>query len=166
MISRNIPPGHYRKEYSFMNWLDYDPELYKSIQVSPYSKPDEPKILGKDISFQAITAARENIRKAGLMSSISPEIGSFETTRAPWSSGFIIINPPYGERVKVAALGKLYKAIGDHLKNEFPGYKAWIFSSNFEALKQIGLRPTVKKILFNGPLECKFMGFEMYEGSK
>ncbi len=76
------------------------------------------------------------------------------------------MNPPYGERIKIAAAGKFYKAIGDHLKKEFPGYKAWIFSSNFEALKQIGLRPTIKKILFNGPLECKFMGFEMYEGSK
>ena len=166
MISRNIPPGYYRKKYSFMNWLDYDPELYKDIQVSPYSKQYKPKILGKDISFHAIATARENIRRADLMSSISLEVGSFETTGAPWISGFIIINPPYGERIKVAAIGKLYKTIGDHLKKEFPGYKAWIFSSNFEALKQIGLRPTVKRMLFNGPLECKFMGFEMYEGSK
>lgn len=162
MISGNIPPGRYRNKYSFMNWLDYDPELYREIQVRTDSKQYEPKILGRDISFQAIAAARENIKKTGLMSSISLEVGSFETAKRPWNSGLIMMNPPYGERIRIAATGQLYKMIGDHLKREFYGYKAWLFSSNFEALKQIGLRPTVKEKLFNGPLECKFLRYEMY----
>ena len=41
-----------------------------------------------------------------------------------------------------------------------------MISSNFEAIKNIGLHPTKKITLFNGPLECKFLEYKIYEGSK
>lgn len=167
MISRNIPPGYYRKEYSFMNWPDYEPELYKSIQENSISNyTNAPEIIGKDISYRAITAARKNVSKADLKSVISLEVGAFESSVAPWSSGLILMNPPYDERIKIAEVHKLYERIGDNLKRAYEGYTAWIFSSNFNGLKKIGLRPSEKLTLYNGPLRCKFLKFEIYKGSK
>jgi hypothetical protein len=52
------------------------------------------------------------------------------------------------------------------LKKNINGYTAWIISSHYGALKHIGLRTSEKYSLFNGPLECKYVMFEMYEGSK
>ena len=60
----------------------------------------------------------------------------------------------------------LYKGIGDALKKNFTGFEAWIISSNFEAAKFIGLRPSRKIKLFNGPIETRFLKYELYEGSK
>jgi putative N6-adenine-specific DNA methylase len=56
--------------------------------------------------------------------------------------------------------------MGDYLKKNFTGYTAWILSSNIEALKFTGLRPEQKIVLFNGPLECRFVKFSIYKGSK
>jgi len=60
----------------------------------------------------------------------------------------------------------LYKTIGDVLKRKYNGYTAWIISSDPEALKFVGLKPSKKIILFNGPLECRFVKYEIYEGSR
>jgi putative N6-adenine-specific DNA methylase len=56
--------------------------------------------------------------------------------------------------------------IGSTLKHTYGGSEAWIFTSNQEALNKIGLRPSRKIKLFNGPLECRLVRYEMYDGSK
>lgn len=56
--------------------------------------------------------------------------------------------------------------MGDQFKQHFAGWEAWVISSNMGALKSIGLRPSRKIPLFNGPLDCRFVKFEMYEGSR
>ena len=80
--------------------------------------------------------------------------------------GTIIMNPPYGERLNTLDVLSLYKGVGDKLKSDFDGFEAWIISSNKEAFKNVGLRPSRKIPLMNGPLECKFIKYEMYRGSK
>jgi|GEM_PF-6838275 len=56
--------------------------------------------------------------------------------------------------------------MGDTLKQKYNGYTAWVISSDMIALKQLGLYPSRKLELYNGPLECRFEKFEVYEGSK
>jgi putative N6-adenine-specific DNA methylase len=78
----------------------------------------------------------------------------------------MLINPPYGERLQEDDIVAVYKNIGNGLKKKYSGYEAWIISSDMNALKFIGLKPTRKIPIFNGPLECRFMKFSIYEGSK
>jgi putative N6-adenine-specific DNA methylase len=59
-----------------------------------------------------------------------------------------------------------YSTIGSTLKHKYPGTIAWLISSNIDALKHIGLRPSRKIKLYNAKLESKLVKFEMYEGSK
>jgi putative N6-adenine-specific DNA methylase len=63
-------------------------------------------------------------------------------------------------------ISALYKMMGDTFKQKFGGYDCWILSSNMEAFKQVGLRPSRKIQLYNGQLECRFMKYEMYQGTK
>ncbi len=88
----------------------------------------------------------------------------FKTRKA--DKGVIIINPPYGERMdKDEDINAFYAEIGDTLKKNWAGYTAWIITSNMEAAKSIGLASKPKLKVFNGSLECRFMRFEIYEGS-
>ena len=52
------------------------------------------------------------------------------------------------------------------LKQKYAGYSAWFISSNMEALKKVGLKPSKKVKLFNGNLECRLMNYQLYDGSK
>jgi len=77
-----------------------------------------------------------------------------------------MLNPPYDERLQEEDINLLYSNIGDSLKTKYTGHKAFVFSSNFDALKEIGLAAASKKELFNGKLPCKLQGYDLYEGSK
>ncbi len=68
--------------------------------------------------------------------------------------------------MKVKDLEGLYSMIGERLKHQFMGYDAWILSYGKECFDSIGLRPSRKVTLFNGPLECKFQKYSMFAGSK
>ena len=77
----------------------------------------------------------------------------------------IVFNPPYNERISIKE-EDFYKNIGNTLKHNYPNTLSWMISSNIEAIKHIGLKPSQKIKLYNGKLECKFLQFEMYEGTK
>ena len=77
---------------------------------------------------------------------------------------YYVTNPPYGERLQKSDIVKFYKTLGDTFKNNFPGYDVWVITSNESALKHIGLKPSKKLTLFNGPLECKFAKYELFDG--
>jgi putative N6-adenine-specific DNA methylase len=91
---------------------------------------------------------------------------SFFDLTPPRSGGVVILNPPYGERLPVAEIEQLYKEIGNKLKKDFQNFNAWIITSNPEAIKSIGLRPSRKIQVYNGSLECRYLKFELYGGSK
>ena len=76
----------------------------------------------------------------------------------------LIFNPPYGKRIDLRE--NYYKIIGDKLKQNYTNTYAWIISSEFKEIKQIGLKTTKKIKLFNGALECKLLKYELYQGSK
>ena len=61
---------------------------------------------------------------------------------------------------------EFYKKIGDTLKHNYQGCTVWLISSDIENLKMIGLRPSKKIKVYNGKLECRFVRFDIYEGSK
>ena len=124
------------------------------------------EILGSDMSEDAISIADENIKYARLHKDISIQASSFDNLIPPSEKGIVIMNPPYGERLQEDEIVELYKSIGDNLKRKYAGYQAWVISSDLNALKFIGLKPAKKIKMFNGPLECLFVKFELYEGSK
>ena len=82
----------------------------------------------------------------------------------PSGGGLMLINPPYGERLEETDIIGLYSSIGDSLKQNFKGWQAWVISSDFTALKHVGLKPSKKYTVYNGPLECRFARYDIFEG--
>ncbi len=107
-----------------------------------------------------------NIESSGLSGLISINKQDFRDLKAPENTGFIIMNPPYGRRIKTSETDALYEIIGSTLKHNFPGYEALLITSDREALKRVGLKPAEKKVLFNGSIECLLVKYKMYPGSK
>ena len=54
--------------------------------------------------------------------------------------------------------------IGERLKHAFVGNEAWVLSYREECFDQIGLKASQKVPLFNGPLECEFRKYEIFDG--
>ena len=167
MYANNIPPGVFRS-FGFEKWNDFDKKLWKEIVEDESSKQCDFnfEIVGSDRSYKAVEIARQNLKEANLQNHITLFHNSIEKQSPPKAKGIMITNPPYGERMEVNDQIELYKKIGDSLKKNYAGYSAWLISSDFNALKNIGLRPSRKIALFNGQLECKYLRFDIYEGSK
>lgn len=164
----NIPPQWYREDFAFMRWQNFDPSLWASVRtaardaMTSFSYP----ILGFDKNYRAIQAAEANLQQARLEGKVRFERHRFETLSPSTEKGIIIMNPPYDARLEERNIEGMYQMIGDRLKQAFRGYTAWIISANMDALKSLGLRTSRKIPLFNGPLECRFVQIELYEGTR
>lgn len=168
LISGNIPPGKFRSFFGFQKWNDYSQVLFEEIKAEYDGKIiwPEQKIYASDISGISVSRALANVKAAGLSEIIKVEKKDFRHLKAPGEKGVIIINPPYGERLKIDEADGLYDMIGSALKHGFPGFSAWIITPAVGSLKKIGLRPLSKKILFNGPLECTLARYDLYSGTR
>ena len=77
----------------------------------------------------------------------------------------ILFNPPYGERLNID-VNEFYKKVGDTLKHNYPNSTAWMITSDMQALKHVGLRTSKRIELKNADLDCKFVKYELYEGTR
>ena len=168
LIAKKVPSGKFRKSFGFQKWNNYDEQLFEQVKQECESGIVElkTKIWGSDISSEAVKNSTINIRNAGLENDITIKTVDFKDVTAFDDAGMVMINPPYGLRLNPDDLDSLYEMIGSKLKHSFEGYTAWILSSNREALKKIGLKPSEKHILLNGANECMFLKYDLYRGSK
>ncbi len=167
LIARNIPVGIYRNGYAFQNWLDYDEDLFASIyEDDSEERPFNHKIYGSDILRQAILISERNIDRAGLSRDIVLEVMPFAKRPKPEKPTLIVMNPPYGERLGLSNPDELYAMIGERLKHNYAGCKAWIIAYRSEHFNSIGLRHNSRASLMNGALECELRGYELFEGKR
>ena len=172
MLAYNIAPGLYRQNnFGFTHWPDFDQNIYEQVITEAQAKrlPEaDLEIIGSDIDRDYIDAARANITQAQLEDEIRVRVRDMREAKGVGETGVVMLNPPYGERLGVEekSINDLYKAIGDTLKTNFSGYDAFVFTGNLEAAKHIGLRSSRRIPLYNGPIECRLLKFELYRGSK
>jgi len=167
LYAANIPSQIERQHYAFKNFNGYQPEVWDEIynDVNQRVKELPCKIIGSDISAEMVTKTRRNLRSFSVGRFVETSVNGFDEVKVDDDSGVMISNPPYGERMG-EDVDKMYEELGDWMKQELNGFDSWILSSNFEAFKFLGLRPSRKIKMFNGDLECSFRKFEMYKGSK
>ena len=166
--ANNIPPGYYRNDFTFMRWRNFDEKLYETIYESSISRisDDKVQIVANEIEASTFKKAVSNTRNAKIDDVIKCTNLSFFDMVPDRPSGVVILNPPYGERMPVQEIEKLYAEIGNKLKKDFQGFNAWIITSSPEAIKSVGLRPSRKIQVYNGALECRYLKYELYGGSR
>lgn len=166
MIAAGIPPGIFRTGYGFENWKEFDRELLEQV-IGNLGKEHEVAvpILARDADPVAVDLTRRQLERMELSHLVSVEVGDFFESEEAGREMVLIMNPPYGERMDPGHLEETYKRIGSTLKHRFPDSNAWILTSNRKALTQVGLKPSEKRILYNGSLECSFVRFETFKGT-
>ncbi len=167
LIALNIPPGIFRKAFGFEKWKDFDKELFDQLyNDDSYEREFAFKIIGSDISPNAIKIAEQNIKSAGLSKYIELKMESIADVQFPEDKCLMVCNPPYGERLQSKDLFGLYENIGRMLKFKFAGNQAWIISSDENCLYKIGLKPSQKIALLNGDLDCWYCNYELFAGKR
>ncbi|ROI14290.1 THUMP domain-containing class I SAM-dependent RNA methyltransferase [Epilithonimonas hominis] len=167
MIAMDLPAQTFRRNFAFQNWKNYDSELFKTIKEVRLNRVKEftGKIVGYDIDYSALDAARANIESAEMEDIIEVRKQNFFDSEKDMFPLLIVFNPPYDERISIND-DDFYKKIGDTFKQNYPNTLAWLISADLDAPKKIGLRPSRKIKLFNGKLETRFLQYEMYDGTK
>ena len=168
MMSCKIPANINRKEFAFEKWADWDEDLYLTIEESQLNKIQGlvGTISGFDKAPSAVAKAKDNVRNANLEDFISIDKDNFFFSQKEQEGPLhLLTNPPYGERLE-GDINALYGSFGDTLKQHYTNTQAWMITSNLEAMKHVGLRPSRKIKLFNGKLESRLLHYNIYPGTK
>jgi len=170
LMAANIVPGLLREHFSVQNISGFDKQVLLNMKKSLYKQVNsEPNrvIYASDHSAGAIKAAFENACRAGVERWIDFSNSELESVKIAESEGVVIINPPYGKRLgEEESLIPLYKQIGEFFKKKCIGKTCFVFTGSRLLSHQIGLKTSKRLIFFNGDIECRLLGYEMYAGSK
>lgn len=166
MIGLNIAPGMNR-DFQAMSW---DNILSKSLftkakkeAVDLIDRDSKLSIQGYDLDSSALDAARGNLALAGLEGSIHFQQRDMRDISSAKKYGFIITNPPYGERLEEkAAMPQLYKEMGEAFAR-LDEWSYYIITGFEDAPKYFGRKPDKNRKIYNGMMKTYFYS---YQGEK
>lgn len=162
MIAANIAPGMNRSflAESWTNlirkksWYDVMDEAQELVDTQI-----ETDIQGYDIDPNVIRAARENAKMAGVDHLIHFQQRPVSELRHPKKYGFVITNPPYGERIEEKAnLPQLYREIGEAFQR-LDCWSEYLITAYEEAEKYIGKKADKNRKIYNGMMKTYFYQF-------
>ena len=165
LLAGRVPPG-LRRSFGFQRWLDFDARLWDRLlneAESGIQRLPVGLITGYDQDSRALVLAGRNAAKAGFEGQVHFFHAALEEFRPEGDTGVVIINPPYGMRLgEEDELRELYCRIGDILKQRCRGWTGFVLTGNLELAKYIGLKASRRFVLFNGPIECRLLRYELY----
>ncbi len=168
LIATDSAPGLYR-DFAFQRWPGHRTELYDDVreELRERMRPAAHPIVTMDADPKAVRTMKRNVGSAGMEKWVSIRQGEVTTMEVPEPGALIVMNPPYGKRIgEESALVGVYSAIGDRLKAVAAGCTAWMLMGNRELSRHIGLQASRRIPVFNGAIECRWMRFDLYEGSR
>jgi putative N6-adenine-specific DNA methylase len=168
LMARNIAPGLGRR-FAFEKLTNFDPRAWRDlceVSRSRQTAKTPRAIYGSDLDGRALHAARANLEAAGLADAVALKQADVLALKPPAEEGILVTNPPYGVRLgEEEALAEFYPRLGDTLKRNFAGWRAYVFTADLRAPKLIGLAASRRTPLFNGALECRLFEFKLVSGS-
>lgn len=158
------------RAFGFEKLRSFDALAWSTLRAEAQAHcllPSPHSLFGSDIDERAIRASKRNLQEGGLGGVVKIAGGDLLAAEPPCEKpGILIANPPYGERIgEQEALAAFYPQLGSLLKKHFAGWTCYLFSADTRLPKLIGLKPSRKTPLFNGPLECRLYEFKMVSGS-
>lgn len=156
MIGLNRAPGRNRR-FDAEAWPLVPPEIWKEAREEADDLLHRDRALvirGADLSPEAVKLAQFHAEQAGLAEHVRFEVGPVKAFQAPGEYGFIVTNPPYGERLgEEKEVEKLYREMGEMFQRH-PTWSAFVLTS-FERFEHFFGKPATKKRkLYNGRIRC------------
>ena len=162
MIASGIAPGMNRS-FTAEKWTNFIPKnlWYEAVEEAQEQMDTEVKvdIQGYDIDPEVVKAARENAKRAGVEHMIHFQQRAVADLSHPKKYGFIITNPPYGERLEDKEdLPQLYSEIGASYRN-LDSWSMYLITSYEDTEKYIGRKADKNRKIYNGMLKTYFYQF-------
>lgn len=162
MMAANIAPGMNR-EFTAEAWTNIIPKQlwYDTVQEAEdmVDKDIVVDIQGYDLDGEVVKAARENAKRAGVDHLIHFQQRDVAKMSHPKKYGFIITNPPYGERLEDKAdLPELYTTIGEVYKN-LDAWSMYMITSYADAERYVGKKADKNRKIYNGMIKTYFYQF-------
>ncbi len=163
-MALDVAPGLARNRIGAEGWRGHDSRLWSRIvreakERREAARERAPRIFACDASAAAVAGARANFARAAVARVVDLSLAELSGLRAPEGpAGIVVTNPPYGERLgEPGELGALYEQLGDVLRHRFVGWTAFVLSGNRALDKRVGLKPARRHVVYNGPIECRFL---------
>ena len=162
MMAANIAPGMNRA-FTAEAWTNIIPKQlwYDTVQEAEdmVDKDIVVDIQGYDLDGEVVKAARENAKRAGVDHLIHFQQRDVAKMSHPKKYGFIITNPPYGERLEDKAdLPELYTTIGEVYKN-LDAWSMYMITSYEDAERYVGKKADKNRKIYNGMIKTYFYQF-------
>ncbi|MFP4475819.1 MAG: bifunctional 23S rRNA (guanine(2069)-N(7))-methyltransferase RlmK/23S rRNA (guanine(2445)-N(2))-methyltransferase RlmL [Desulfatibacillaceae bacterium] len=173
LMAANVAPGLLRGHYGSPEWMLHEKRVWMQLVDEADLAAEDgldnmPPLLGADADPAAVEAARICLRKAGLTQAARLECATVEDAGRMAANdaapGLVVCNPPYGERLgEVRELAELYSALGKLFRRQYPGWRASMLAPNPDLGRQTGLSAHKTHMLYNGPLKCLLLHFDIRE---
>lgn len=162
MIANNIAPG-LKRNFVCEQWPNMDPKMWSQVREGAEKSihKRDLKLLGYDIDGRVLRVARDNAMKAGVADNISFQVMDFKDFNTKRKNGYIITNPPYGERIgEDKEIKILYKLLGQLYKG-LEDWKFFVLTSynQFEGL--FGEKSHKNRKLYNGRIQCYYYQYNL-----
>lgn len=169
MMAAGIAPGLFRREkFGLQTWRRHDEEVWQEILEEAKRLHEEglqrdlPDIIGYDKDHNIIRSARTNAHACGAKHHIRLSQREVREVRAGDTPGLICVNPPYGERLEDEPGAMLaHERLGETLIESFFDWRVYLLTGSKELGFAIPLRAIKRYTVYNGPLECSLLHFEV-----
>ncbi|MDX1385100.1 MAG: class I SAM-dependent RNA methyltransferase, partial [Thermoanaerobaculia bacterium] len=156
-----VAPGTSRGGWAFQRLPTFDAAAFRRAVGESRPEPcRDVAAWGVDVSSRAVKAARENLRRAGLADSVRLTVADAFAWEPPPGPGLVLVNPPYGGRIEASP--DQWRRLGDLLKRSYRGWRAVVIAGDEGRGKHIGLRPSLRLPVRNGPIDARILRFDLY----
>jgi 23S rRNA G2445 N2-methylase RlmL len=157
-----IAPGLLRERFGFERWASHDEsqrsmtrELRERAQAAARPAYEAPPVFARDIDDHALSLARGNAARAGV--SIDFARANVGALRKEHTRAWLVTNPPYGERLDTSTISDRELA---ETFQRLDGYRVCVLAFRRGILQAMHMKPMIEHALWNGPLECRLLGWE------
>lgn len=169
LILTDRAPGLERPYWGFMGWREHTSDLWDEIINDAHQRYKagyencKTRFIGVDRDSKVLQAARSNAQALGVDELFSWEEADALTYHpADTDPGWIVSNPPYGERLgNELEVLLMFRQLGQHLRESYSGWQVGLLAPEAMLLKRLKLTSSRKYKLFNGPLEVTLALFDI-----
>ena len=159
------------RSFAFERWQDADLDGWRQLFDDAEARASRgaanlPKLAGNDRHPGAIAIAGQALQAAGLAGRIELRHGDCADFVPPFVTKRVVTNPPYGDRLQAddGTLNASWQALGHFLHRECEDATAWVLCGNADLTRNLGLRATIKMPVKNGPIDCRWLCYEIDSG--
>lgn len=169
MMAADRAPGLGRAYFGFLGWAGHRPEVWARLvdearERAEHAASDAARqwsVVGRDADPKAVAAAQDNVRRAGFDGRITVEHAELRGSSPPWSTGLLVVNTPYGERLgEPEAIAALFDDLGEALAGPYAAWRAAILCADPSLSSRLRRRIKRRHRFFNGNLEVELLSIE------